>query len=783
MSRVLLLSLLATFAATPAVLWPREPAAPAAAGMVAPPEQAFLCRHCIDCHDGSDRATTFRLDALLGEDLAGHTDAWEQIVRKLELRAMPPAGSPRPDEASLRDVLSSLTTRLEALAEAAPNPGRTETFRRLTRAEYQNAVRDLLGVEIDAAALLPADESSHGFDNITVAGLSPTLLTRYIAAAEQVSRLSVARPPQAPTAEIVRVRPDLTQDVHLEGLPLGTRGGLRVAHHFPVTGEYEVQVRLMRDRNDNVESLKEPHTLVVLVDRAQVDEFTVAPSRGANDQEVDRHLRSRFVVDAGRHEVGVTFLAKGASLLETPRQPLNVHFNFYRHPRLGPAIYEVSIVGPLPAAAPGPEEPQGPSGAGLLDEDLARVRSQLAELLRRALRRPITDDDLRSPLEFFREAHAEGGFDAGLEAALTSILVHPQFLFRIEREPAGLPASTPYPISDIELATRLSFFLWSSLPDEELLASAEAGRLHQPEELRQQTLRLLADPRSRSLVENFASQWLYLRNLEAANPDMRLYPDFDDNLRQAFFRETGLALQRVIQHDRSVLELIRTDQTFLNERLARHYGIPHVHGSHFRLVKAPADVPRGGLLRHGSILTVSSYATRTSPVLRGKWILENLLASPPPPPPENVPPLTDNTVAASLSIREQLAEHRAHEACAACHDRIDPIGLALEQFDAIGRWRAVEDGRPVDATGGLFPDQAVAGVAELEAALLEHPEIFVRALAEKLLTYALGRGLNPSDAPALRRIVREVRQNDDRFSSLILGIVTSSPFQWRLTAP
>jgi hypothetical protein len=755
----------------------------------APPqaaEQQLLTRFCVDCHSGDSPDGKLRLDDLAASDFATRTSDWERVVRKLELGEMPPGGSPRPDDAQLAPVIESLTTSLDRLAEATPHPGRTESFRRLTRREYQNAVRDLLGVEIDASSLLPADESSHGFDNITVTGLTPTQVIRSITAAEKIARLAVGTGSAgAPAAETFRVRPDLTQDVHIEGLPLGTRGGLVIPWTFPRDGEYELQIRLMRDRNDNIEALKEPHDIEVLVDRERRAGFTIVPpTKGDEDQLLDAHLKTRLTVAAGRHEVGVTFVAKGAALLETPRQPLNVHFNFYRHPRLGPAISEVTIIGPLNADETSPARTLLAFERPTLPEEAEPcARRNLAPIARLAFRRPIDEADLETPLRFFRDAAARDGFDAGMESALASILVSPQFLLRIEREPADLPPGRTYELGDLEVASRLSFFLWSSLPDDELLAVASRNELDRPEVLKQEVERMLLDGRSRALVTDFAGQWLYLKNLDAVTPDMRLFPDFDDNLRQAMRRETELLFESVVRADRSVLDLIRTNETFLNERLAKHYGIPHVYGTHFRRVTLDPDQPRGGLLRQGSVLTVTSYATRTSPVLRGKWILENILGAPPPPPPENVPPLTDNTVSATLSVRERLAQHRNHAACAACHDRIDPVGLALENFDAVGRWRDREEGRPIDASGGLFPGREVRGVSGLEEALLEHPELFVRALTEKLLTYALGRGLEPSDAPAVRRIVRESRDSGYRFSSLILGIARSAPFQMRMTEP
>jgi hypothetical protein len=696
---------------------------------------------------------------------------------------MPPKEMPRPEETDFDAIVARLGSALDEAAAKRPEPGRTETFRRLNRTEYQNAIRDLLALDVDVPALLPADESSHGFDNVTVADLSPVLLNRYISAAQKISRLAVGRGERGAVAETIRIRPDITQDSHVEGLPLGTRGGALISHHFPQEGEYEIHIRLMRDRNDNIESLTEPHELEVLLDRAPVERFTVKPPPpGQGDESLDANLKTRFRTAAGPHELGVTFLKKSSSLLETRRQPLNVHFNFYRHPRLGPAIYEVSILGPFDATGLGDTpsrrrifvcRPSNP------DDEEECARRIIANLARRAFRRPVGDEDLKTPLEFFRQGRADGDFDAGIEAALSSLLVNPQFLFRIEHDPPGAPPATAYRISDLELASRLSFFLWSSIPDDELLDLAASGALSRPDVLEAQVQRMLADERSRSLVSNFAGQWLYLRNLDSITPDGRLYPDFDDNLRQALRRETELFFESIVREDRSVLELLKADYTFLNERLARHYGIPHVYGSRFRRVSLDEESRRGGLLRQGSILTVTSYATRTSPVIRGAWVLKNLVGTPPPPPPENVPPLEDNTVAASLSVRERLAQHRANSACAGCHELMDPIGFALENFDAVGRWRELEEGKPIDASGGLPDGSEFTGPAGLEEALLDRPELLVRTLTEKLLTFALGRGVEHYDAPAIRRIIREARDEEYRFSSLAAGIVNSTPFQMR----
>jgi hypothetical protein len=613
--------------------------------------------------------------------------------------------------------------------------------------------------------------------------LSPTLLDRYITAAQKISRLAVGGVQRSAGGDTIRVRPDITQEGRADGLPVGTRGGTLIHYTFPQDGEYEFQIRLTRDRNEHVEGLFEEHEVEMLLDRERVQLFTVKPPPGRQDfQHVDDHLKCRLPVKAGAHDVGVTFLKKPTSLIETLRQPYNAHFNMHRHPRMTPALYQVSITGPFEAKGTGDTPSRRrifvarPKSPG--EEDIC-AKQVLATVMRRAYRRPVTDADVERTMTLYRQARRDADWEAGIEAGLSAILVSREFLFRVEQEPAGIAPRTPYRVRDLDLAARLSFFLWSSIPDDELLDSAARGELHQPAVLQRQTRRMLADPRAQALVNNFAGQWLHLRNLDSITLDGRLFPDFDDNLRQAFRRETELLFEEIMREDRSVLDLLKSDHTWLNERLAKHYGIPHIYGPRFRRVDLQPSSERGGVLRHGSVLTVTSYATRTSPVIRGKWILENILGTPPPPPLPNVPALDDNTVSATLPVRERLMQHRANAACASCHNVMDPIGFALENFDAIGRWRTTEEGQAVDVAGGLPDGSRFTGVDGLERGLLQRPEIFVGTLTEKLLVFALGRGVEPYDGPVVRQVVRQARAANYRFSAVIGAIVDSMAFQMR----
>jgi mono/diheme cytochrome c family protein len=835
--------------------------APASAkASAAEPYRAVVNTYCLSCHNSKTKAGGLGLDELNTQPLGDHWESWEKVVRKLRARQMPPLGARRPDEATHAAALASLETALDSFSATAPNPGRTDSFRRLNRTEYHNAIRDLLALDLDTASMLPSDSASYGFDNVTVGNLSPTLLESYVSAAEKISRLAVGRPSLSLGGPTVRIRPDITQEKHLEGLPIGTRGGAVVEHEFPLNGEYDITIRLARDRNEHIEGLLEAHEIELMLDGERLNLFTIEPiaqtpvqsaADAPSHENLDSHLKMRVPVTAGPHVLAVAFPKKPSLLLETARKPYEAHFNYYRHPRLQPAVYEISIVGPYNAAGAGDTpsrrrvfvckpasaelrrgtpEPQGQRRPARAQDEDGCAKKILSTLMRRAYRRPINDSDLAKPFELYQKAKAEDGFDAGIEMGLSAILSAPEFLFRIERDPSPDAGSTKqdpasvrragpvlgtrqqvYRISDIEMASRLSFFLWSSIPDDELLDVAARGDLDKPAVLERQVKRMLADERSQNLVTNFASQWLHLRNLDSITPDMRLFPDFDDNLRQAFRQETEMLVESVIRENRSVLDLLSANYTFLNERLAKHYGIPNIYGTRFRRVTfdqtAGPDSPnradlsavaaaaakvearsaeaerRGGLLRHGSVLMLTSYPTRTSPVIRGKWILENVLGVPPPPPPADVPALDDVKMAKrNASVRERLAEHRKNPTCAGCHRLTDPVGFALENYDAVGRWRTLDGGEPIDPSGTLFDGTAFNGVADLQKAILNHSDMFVTTLAEKLLTFATGRGVEYYDGPALRKILRDARAEDYRFSSIVMGIVKSAPFQMRRTS-
>jgi Protein of unknown function (DUF1592)/Protein of unknown function (DUF1588)/Protein of unknown function (DUF1585)/Protein of unknown function (DUF1595)/Protein of unknown function (DUF1587) len=742
--------------------------------------------YCIGCHNSKVKAGSFVLDSILSAPVAQHSEEWEKVVRKLRVRHMPPIGLPRPDEKTYEAVIASLAAQLDSVAAAHPNPGRTDTFRRLNRTEYQNAIRDLLALDVDVTSILPGDEAGYGFDNVTVGNLPPTLLESYLQAAQRIGMLALGIVGKSPGGDLQTLPPDLTQEQQFEDEPLGTHGGMIMKYTFPQDAEYDITVRLQRDRNEHVEGIAGSHDVEVMLDGGRVRFVTVKPpGAGADHSGIDKDLSFRLAVKAGPHVVSATLPKKASSVLESGRQPYMAHFNMDRHPRLTPAIYSIAIVGPYNAKGPGDTPSRRrilvckPAGPG--DEE-ACAKKIFATLTRRAYRRAVTDADLRAPLKFYKEARANGSFDEGIDMGLRAVLVSPEFLFRVEQDPNGVAPKTAYKINDVELASRLSFFLWSSIPDDELLDLAIQNKLRSPGVLEQQVRRMLADERSRTLVTNFAGQWLYLRNLASTNPDMRIFGGFDDNLRQAFRRETELFLDDIFRQDRSVLDLLSAKYTYLNERLAKHYGIPNVYGARFRRVELDENSHRGGLLRQGSILTVTSYADRTSPVNRGKWILGNLMGVAPPPPPNGVPKLPEtHGVEQPVSIRERMAQHRADPVCAGCHKLMDPAGFAMENYDAVGRWRTQENGKVIDASGGLPDGSTFNGVDGMQKALMSHPEAFVGTMSEKLMTYSLGRGVTYADAPAIRKIVRDSREGGYRFSSLVLGIVNSTPFEMRRT--
>lgn len=756
---------------------------------------------CLECHAGSSPDGSFSIEPLLVQtkllaqttpwkESLLDTKPWERILRKLRAGQMPPPPHEKPSLELLQAASKEMERGLKLHNDAFPSVARTPGLRRLTRTEYQNAIRDLLGIPIDATDLLPKDESSQGFDNITVGEWSPAYVSRAIKAAQYVSRQALGIQELGPAGVTVRIPPDRSQESHVAGLPLGTRGGTQFEYVFPQTGIYEFQVRLTRDRDEKVEGLTESTDLDVLIDRAPVHRFVIEkPSQPVDHTLVDANLRKRISVLAGVHVVGATFPQKSGSLQEIKRQPFDAAYNRHRHPRLHPAIYEISIVGPLDAATDDIPDTSITRKlfAGAPRNPPAAEQEQVAEgivrrLTRLAYRRAVTEEDLLEPMQRYKQATQERGFQAGLEAALASIIVNPNFLLRVESSPTDeseLKSSSLIPVSEWELASRLSFFLWSSIPDEELLGLAGRNQLSKPEVMVSQVDRMLRDPRADALVTNFASQWLHLRNLSSISPDLRLYPDFDDNLRMAMREETEFLLREVIQKNRSVIRLIQSDHSYLNERLATHYGIPGVLGSEMRRVDNVGAYHRGGILRHGSILSVTSYATRTSPTIRGSWILENIVGTPPPPPPPNIPALRERSPSRPTSTRELLALHRENPACASCHNLIDPVGFVLESYDALGRWRHWEGDSAIDSSTVLPDGRTATAVTDLEASILERPDAFVGTLVEKLLTYGLGRGAEVEDGPYVREIVRKSAESDYRFRAIIQAITQSRPFLMR----
>jgi mono/diheme cytochrome c family protein len=749
-------------------------------------------QYCISCHNARLASGELRLDTLDLSTPGEHADVWEKVVRKLQTRAMPPAGARRPDEATYRALIDSLTSTLDRAAAAQPNPGRP-MLRRLNRSEYANAIRDLLALDVDATALLPADDSAYGFDTIgDVLGVSPSLQERYLSAAAKISALAVGDTTRGPVAETYRVRQDLSQNQHLEGLPLGTVGGLAVQHVFPVDGEYEFRIRLQQTNFGNLRGLDYPQQVETSVDGARVHVASIGGNadlammfehpQNAGDA-IEARLLSRVKVKAGARPVSVAFI-RNLPIGDTRRIQQFLRSSVDTLDWTGlPHIQSVTITGPFDVTGSGDTPSRRRIFAcrpGAAIRELACARRILSTLARRAYRQPVGEGDLKPLLDFYQTGRRESGFEAGIQRALQAILASPRFTFRIERDPADVPTGRAYAISDIELASRLSFFLWSSIPDDALLTVAARGTLHTPAVLEQHVRRMLADRKSEALVKNFAGQWLQLRNVKSILPNSDEFPDFDDSLRQSMLRETELFFESIIREDRSVVDLLTANYTFVNERLARHYGIPNVYGSRFRRVSL-ADDARWGLLGQGSILALTSHAERTSPVVRGKWVLDNIIGAPVPPPPPDVPTFKDNEPGQKpKTMRELMAQHRNNPSCATCHRMMDPIGFALENFDAVGAWRTHEPGGPIDTSAELPDGITVEGPVTLRQALVKRPEVFVTTLAEKMMTYGLGRGLTYHDMPTIRSVVRSSEANRYRFSAVVLAIVKSEPFRMKL---
>jgi hypothetical protein len=775
--------------------------APALTGEAAD-HQAFVNQYCVACHNSRVAQPTTGIPVNLEEaslsDPASSAATWERVLRKLSVRAMPPQGMPRPEEAQYQAFTNWLGASLDQAAATENNPG-FFVVHRLNRVEYANAARDLLAVEIDVADLLPSDGGNFGFDNIATAlPTTPLLLERYLTAALRISALAVGDVEAAPGTSEFSVGLETTQDSYVEGLPLGTRGGSVIRHGFPADAEYELAVRLNRtilNGYAGVEGWEEPHELIITVDGEQVFSASVGgpedhelSSENTIDMatELDERLRARVFVTAGLHDVGFTWIDK-PTVEQGVWQPAirdsqEVHLTADR-----PRIRFMSIEGPYNVIGISDTPSRDllfvckPTSVG---EEASCAEEILSNLARRAFRRPVTDEDVAEPLRFYAQSRDLGGdFDAGIRAGVARVLASPSFLYRVEVDPAGMAPGTPHAVSDLELASRLSFFLWSSIPDNELLNIAIAGRLRDRGVLAGQVQRMVADPRANSLVSDFTGQWLQLRNLEnRVRPDILMFPDFDDNVRKGFRTETEMLFAHILRENRSALELLSADYTFLDERLAKHYGIGGVYGTRFRRVEL-TDSNRFGLLGHGSVLGLTAVATRTSPVFRGKYVLEQFFNTPPPPPPPAVPSLADSAGGAGdapRTVREQMEVHRRNPVCAGCHSIIDPVGFALQNFNVVGQWRDLTDaGQVIDSRGVMADGSEVSSPAELREFILSRPDAFATILVERLMTYALGRGVEPSDMSVVRSIVSEVSVDDYRLMAMISGIVQSDPFQNR----
>jgi hypothetical protein len=727
------------------------------------PSAALLTQYCITCHNARAKAGGLTLDPAELNQMDRHAETWEKVIRKLQTGMMPPSGAPRPARAAIDGFVASLQTQIDRAAAARPFAG-TPALHRLNRAEYTNAVRDLLALDVDAASLLPPDDSAAGFDNIAdVLGVSPALIEGYATAAAKISRLAVGDSSIGLDRVTYRAAGSLSQEDHLDGLPLGTRGGMIVRHTFPLNADYDLQIGPGRSGGIGA----------VVTARAQDIDVTI------DGQPVDLQGKTqlRLPVEAGPHTIAVALVK---------RSHIDGADGVYDAPTRSPGISQITIAGPFNARGPGDTPSRRrlyvctPKAAG---EETACAGKILNTLATRAYRRAVSQSgpEMETLLEFYRTGRESGSFDSGIQRAVARVLVDPNFLFRFEREPEGVAPGTPFRLSDLELASRLSFFLWSSIPDDELREVAARGQLKNPAVLERQVRRLLADPRADSLVSNFAGQWLFLRELKNVRPDS---PDFDENLRRSFQQETELLFRTIVREDRPIIDLLDADFTFVDERLAKHYGMEGIHGSRVRRVSLAANDPRRGLLGQGSVLTVTSAANRTSPVVRGKWVLDNLLGMPPPQPPPGVETNLEKDAAQVkvTSLRQRLELHRANPVCAACHNVMDPIGLTLENFDHVGKWRTVDGQTSINATAQLVDGTKLDGPLSLRRALLDRSDVFATVATEKLLTYASGRAVQYQDMPAVRAIIRDAARDKYRFSSLVIGIVKSTPFQMRTKA-
>jgi uncharacterized protein DUF1592/uncharacterized protein DUF1588/uncharacterized protein DUF1585/uncharacterized protein DUF1587/uncharacterized protein DUF1595/cytochrome c len=747
-------------------------------------QRALLDQYCVTCHNQRLKTGGLMLDRLDLAQIADNAETWEKVVRKLRAGMMPPLGLPRPEPARYEALTAAIENELDRAAAVRPHlpaPG----VHRINRTEYANAIHDLLALDIDPAAYLPADDTSYGFDNVVSGlGVSPALVEGYVSAAAKISRLALGHE-TGPNRKIYHVREDYSQEQHLEGLSFGTRGGMLVHHYFPADGDYVISWLPVRTTVGGLYGGdSDDEQLEVTIDGARVKLFRMVkdvPLTSLHDRN-----EVRVAVKAGERAVGLAFLAT----TYVPNVDLNRHYrrsilddNLIEGFTFTPQVSSLTISGPINGTRPS----ETPSRRQILtchpasaSDELPCARQILTTLARKAYRRPLTDSDTEKLMSFNQTGRNAGDFEDGIERGLQFILAHPEFVFRAEDGPAGVPPGQPYRVSNRELASRLSYFLWSSGPDDTLLKLAETGTLGDRAVLQAQVRRMLADPRAHELVKNFAGQWLQLRTLQSSTPEGIIYPDFDDNLRQGFRTETEMFFESILREDRSVADLLNADYTFVNERLAAHYGIPNVYGSQFRRVQLDGALDvRRGLLGKGSILLATSIADRTSPVQRGKWVLMNILGTVPPDPPPNVPVLKaeGGTAGADQTMRQRMEQHRANPACASCHRMFDPIGLAMENFDGIGKWRNTEYGQKVDASAQLTDGTKLNGVVELRRALLRYSPQFVRTFTEKLLTYALGRGVDYPDMPTVRSIVHEAAANNYRFSSVVLGIVTSDSFQ------